>query len=544
MSYCRNGSRQISMNDSLFNLTEREKKRLDKSWAKEFGDVILPMINEDRFSVLYSNNPASRPNNPVNVNVGLLILKEVYGQSDEEAIDSLMFDIRYQYALHTTSFEEQPISKNSLSNFRRAVYEYNQLHGRDLIQEEVESHAEAIAKLLKIDGRMTRMDSLMVSSSCRKLTRLEIIYSCVSRMAAEAARHDEKMLPEKFKEYLREGHRNEVIYRSKDEEVPDRIEQAVADAEELFKLLFRETQLAETESFQILERMLAEQTEEQDGRRSLRSAKEISPDSLQNPTDSDAAYRTKGGNQYVGYVGNIVEDFSSTDSVITHYDLKRATYSDQSFAKDILSEMGKQEEEKHLLIDGAFYADALAIEALENNIKMVPTGIVGREPKGDYSTFEIDEEMNEVKECAAGYAPLNCSFQKGIYKAYFAKEHCSACPNRADCPVSEQRRRYMLKVAETQVHTSKLRKEMGTEEYRQLAKKRAGIEGIPSALRRKYRVDQLPVRGLARSKIWFGLKIEAINVIRYLGRKARHHRQALRFCFSIRFFLISLIPAE
>lgn len=49
------------------------------------------------------------------------MLKEIFGQSDEGAFDSIMFDIRYQYALHTTSFKEQPLSKNSLSNFRVAI---------------------------------------------------------------------------------------------------------------------------------------------------------------------------------------------------------------------------------------------------------------------------------------------------------------------------------------------------------------------------------------------------------------------------------------
>lgn len=51
---------------------------------------------------------------------------------------SLMFDIRYQYALHITSFKEQPMFKNSLTNFRAALYRYNQEYGVDLIQEEIE----------------------------------------------------------------------------------------------------------------------------------------------------------------------------------------------------------------------------------------------------------------------------------------------------------------------------------------------------------------------------------------------------------------------
>lgn len=42
--------------------------------------------------------------------VGALILKELLGLTDDEVVEGLMFDIRYQYALHTTSFEEQPLS--------------------------------------------------------------------------------------------------------------------------------------------------------------------------------------------------------------------------------------------------------------------------------------------------------------------------------------------------------------------------------------------------------------------------------------------------
>ena len=123
----------MAINDALLSLTARERKYLDNSWAEIFSKKVFPFSKEDRFRVLYSANPASRPNNPVNVYFGLLILREVFNQSDEKALNSLMFDLRYQYALPTTSFPEQPVSKNSLTNFRSAVYKYNQEHGVDLI---------------------------------------------------------------------------------------------------------------------------------------------------------------------------------------------------------------------------------------------------------------------------------------------------------------------------------------------------------------------------------------------------------------------------
>lgn len=77
--------------------------------GKNFADKVFPAIDENIFSVLYSKK-ASRPNTPVNVIVGALILKEALNVTDDEIVEAMAFDIRYQYALHTTSFEEQPIS--------------------------------------------------------------------------------------------------------------------------------------------------------------------------------------------------------------------------------------------------------------------------------------------------------------------------------------------------------------------------------------------------------------------------------------------------
>ena len=75
MSFVKNDNQQLTVLDSTFNLTEREKRILEKSWAKTFADKVFPAIDENIFSVLYSEK-ASRPNTPVNVIVGPLILKK------------------------------------------------------------------------------------------------------------------------------------------------------------------------------------------------------------------------------------------------------------------------------------------------------------------------------------------------------------------------------------------------------------------------------------------------------------------------------------
>ena len=63
MSFQLNNSQQMAINDALLLLTEREMKYLMSSWAETFSKKIFPYIDEDRFSVLYSDNPASGPNN-------------------------------------------------------------------------------------------------------------------------------------------------------------------------------------------------------------------------------------------------------------------------------------------------------------------------------------------------------------------------------------------------------------------------------------------------------------------------------------------------
>lgn len=87
MSFKENAYQQMAFTDSFSGLTAREQKAQEKSWgkswAKIFADKIFPAIDEKRFSVLYSDK-ASRPNTPVNVIVGALIIKELFDYSDDD----------------------------------------------------------------------------------------------------------------------------------------------------------------------------------------------------------------------------------------------------------------------------------------------------------------------------------------------------------------------------------------------------------------------------------------------------------------------------
>lgn len=202
MSFKVNSSQQISFNDSVFSLTAREKKALDNSWAKIFADEIFPNIDEERFSVLYSSK-ASRPNAPVNVIIGALIIKELFDYSDDEIVENLMLDLHLQYALHTTSFEEQPISDKTLSRFRSRCYNYETTHGIDLYHDCVKDLSSKIAKLMNLSGRIKRMDSMMIESNIRFLSRMELIYTCISKLAIYFDKNYPNKIPDDLKHYTK-----------------------------------------------------------------------------------------------------------------------------------------------------------------------------------------------------------------------------------------------------------------------------------------------------------------------------------------------------
>jgi hypothetical protein len=148
---------------------------------------------------------------------------------------------------------------------------------------------------------------------------------------------------------------------------------------------------------------------------------------------------------------------------------------------------------------------------------MIPTNLVGGGKNSNGDKFEIDEKEHLVKKCPSGHKPIHSTFKEGsYYRAHFNQKHCSNCPFRKDCSVVKQKKSYLFKVSEKTFHRCQLIAKMGTSEYQELAGKRAGIEGIPSILRRRYKIDHLPVRGEVRSKVYLGFKISAINCKRLI----------------------------
>ena len=519
MSFTTNESQQLSLEDSFLNSNDRTKKFVMTSWAKGFADVIFPAINEKRFSVLYSDTKASRPNNPVNAVIGSLILKELFNLTDDELLASILCDIRFQYALNTTSFKEQPFSDRTFSRFRERLYLYTVETGVDLLHEEMEAMADVFVKYLNINPSVKRMDSLMVSSSSKKMSRLEILYSCVQNMIKTINKTGENQLLKNMEHYLNEEDRNETIYHRKNEEISSRLQQVIEDATTLIAKLG--DAYFELPEYQLLRRVLLEQTEtDSKGNVIPKDKKSITPSSLQNPSDPDATYRSKAGKANKGYVGNLVETVDENGSIITSYDYAVNSHSDSSFCKETIEKLGKQETKTTLIADGAYASTENVDLAADNNIELITTALLGKTPDVIQASFQIDSNKREVIKCPAGYKPYKtCYYEEtGLYRASLNKKSCEHCPLREQCGARLQKKSAYVLITEKMVQRASYLQKLSSEEYRSLSKKRNGVEGLPSVLRRRYHVDNMPVRGLVCSKIWFSLKVGAINAKRVLKR--------------------------
>ena len=501
----------MALDDSTFHLTKRERKALEKSWAKSFADDIFPMIDEEPFRVLYCEDNGT-PNTPVNIIVGACIIKELLDLSDDEIVEGLMLDIRLQYALHTTSFEEQPLSDKSLSRFRKRCYDYYNKTGIDLIHNCIVSLAKEIARIMKITGRTRRMDSMMIDANIKKLSRLELIYTCIANLLKRLSKEGSAEIPEELKHYAVPNDYNQVFYYAKSASYAEKCLTLLNDADTLFNLCG--DRYTDWEEYVLFKRCMSEQTVVDDGSRRLTTREDGTMDSsiLQNPSDPEATFRSKAGKEHRGYAANFEESVGENGSVVTDYQFEQNTYSDSQFLHDSLEKMEEQEETVIIATDGAYPAPENQKLAESKNVQVISTNLTGRKANDACADFVMNKEKTAIIQCPAGIEPVSCSepYSNGQMRATFPAACCNNCPNRDRCPAKIGKRVSAVVISASSISRAQTQRHTQGEEGKNYAKFRNGVETIPSILRRIYHTDKLP-RGKTRGGMFFGFKIGALN---------------------------------
>ena len=239
---------------------------------------------------------------------------------------------------------------------------------------------------------------------------------------------------------------------------------------------------------------------------------------VQNPSDPDATYREKNGD-HRGYAANVLEASNGKDSVVYEYDYDVNTTSDNELGARTLERLGEQnaEDKVSVTVDGAFAGDAIEETAAKNNIELIHTNLTGKSTSECHADHILNKDRTAVDECAGGQMPVrNWIGKDGALNAAMNPEVCRNCPYYKECHPRENKTTTVLTLTEKQIRRAVEARFRDTEEFAAESRFRNGVETLPSVLRRRYRVDEMPVRGLKRTKFRFGLAIGSLNFMKLL----------------------------
>jgi len=371
-------------------LPKRARKKYDdtKSWHNQFFSLVTSRIDEDSFRPLFEDTNMGAPNASVRRLVAMNILKEGFGCSDEELFDKVQFDLLTRRALGLEMLEDAAPSIDTYYLFRRRLCAYETRHGIDLMDSCFKQVTGEQVKQFKLDGKTIRMDSKLISSNIAWYSRYQIVHETLCLYLKKEGVEGLNPKLRRLAEKILEEDSQQTVYRSSSEDISARM---VEMGNIIHAILVRN----KVKEGVLLRRVFNEQYVLVKGKPTPKDKTEISADSVQNPNDPDAEYRSKNGEKVKGYSANITEttDEPGKPSLITDVRVGGATTSDNSYVQKAIeaTEQVTGNAVEKVITDGAYQSRGNRDYAAARSIEHLATGIMGKEPR-----FEPVEENGEI----------------------------------------------------------------------------------------------------------------------------------------------------
>ena len=372
--------RQIAFFSGLNELPKKLQTRLEESWAGAFYDQVFSRIDEDRFAVLYSEDP-SRPNIPVNVLVCLEILKAGFGWSDQEMYENFCFDVQVRYAVGYRDLGAGHFDLRTMYNFRQRLAKHMQETGDNLFEQTFEQVTDEQLEAFCLRTDQQRMDSSQIASNIRETTRLQLLVEVLQRVHRGLTEADQARLADEFAPYLK-GSAGQYTYRIKGKDAYTKHLQQVG---ELMNRLVNELAVAygEAPMYQTLVRVFNEHFFIGEAK-TLRPKQghELSANSLQSPDDVEATYRKKRGKDYVGYVLNVTETCHADNDfqLITLLQTEPNNTDDAHMLVEALPRLTERTDIDKMYTDGGYNSPDADQVMRDEKVEQVQTAIRGQQP--------------------------------------------------------------------------------------------------------------------------------------------------------------------
>ena len=487
-------------------LPEKQRKRLENSWADTFYHEFFSRIDESVFAVLYSE-VSSRPNAPVNVLVGLEALKAGFGWSDQELYENFCYNLQVRYALGYDRLGDGDFEIRTMYYFRERLSRYNAEKGINLLEKAFEQITDVQIVSLKVRTGMQRMDSTQIASNIISASRLQLLVEGIQRVERILCETDKARLAETLAPYIKDnaGH---YTYRVKGKQAVDEHLQAVGHA--IHSLLQDlKSSYATENAYRVLERLFAENFNlVPDGPRPKENA-EITSACLQSVDDLEASYRTKGTGHYKGYVANITEtcDPENEIQLITKVQVAPNNIDDGQLLAEALPNLKARTDLNTLVTDGGFGSEVSDAALQEQDVTLIQTAIRGAQPNPDKFTLaDFDIQQDEQGHPTALTCPQGQTVQVTAgrttgWQAHFDPVICSTCPfqQSGHCRNKPQKRdpRYLLTFTTPELRTAR-RRQNHRKHIGDSHNLRSAVEATVRSVKHPFPAGKLPVRGKFR----------------------------------------------
>lgn len=486
-------------------LPEKQRKRLENSWAGTFYKDFFSRIDEDAFAVLYSEK-ASRPNVPVNVLVGLEALKSGYGWSDEELYENYCYNLQVRYALGYDRLGDGDFEIRTLYYFRERLSRYNAEKGINLLEKAFEQITDGQITTLKVRTGIQRMDSTQIASNIVSASRLQLLVEGLQRVERILSESDRERLAESFAPYIRDsaGH---YTYRIKGKEVIQEHLHRIGVS--IYALLqeLRPSYAAEN-AFQVLQQLFTENFNLVESQAHPKANEEISSGCLQSVDDLEATYRTKGNAHYKGYVANLTETCDPTNEIqlITKVQVAANNVDDSQLLAEALPNLKERTDLETMVTDGGYGGETSDTALQTAQVKLIQTAIRGRSPStdklhlADFSLKFNPEGKPSKVTCPQGQTvPVQTSTRQKSFVAHFDPAICQTCPLRERCPAQPGKRynRHHLHFTQSEARAAE-RRRTSQEHAQDRHNLRSAVESSVRSLKHPFPAGKLPVRGRFR----------------------------------------------
>jgi hypothetical protein len=511
------------------------RSRIESSWAHLFNLEVLPILlkNEDQYALLYGKT--GRPNFSVARVLGLCLLQEWNDLSDQQALDTFSFDLRWRYALEVSDEEEDYLSRRSLVEFRR------RLAARDpemkLVRNVFDDVRDYAIQKLGVSVANQRVDSTHIISNIRIRGRLALFANTLTVFLRSLDETQFARVPKAIQEW--HASEPEGWFGLGPAEQKAKVQELAQYVYELILLFDKDNEVKSREPYQLLHRLFSEQCEFADSDSNqecsckVQVKKKTEGETLQSPYDPDASYGHKGA----GYSVHITETCHNADKteIITDYEVHGASRSDIGKALSVIERLDKAGlKPETLFADGGYPSVPSALKVQEQDVEfMAPVNrsrlsddIVGRD------RFRFDSE-GFATECPMGHPPIDHRILSGnnttrrSLHAIFDGEVCRSCKMLNQCPVRTPNHRNRGCQARDTVGDFRLeitpeirlRDEMyslqQTTAWKDRYKIRSGIEATNSELKRSHGLGKLRVRRAAKVCFAVACKVIACNIKRW-----------------------------